>query len=189
MTTEKYFAEVNSTGRVLHVFTIDDDSVPDPVHDGAQVFPLVEPIDWAAQPTDTSAVMWNDGTPIWVETASLDDLKARKNDEINAGRMSANLTTFTYAGKEIACDTLSRSDIDGTNGYVSLFGAFAPNWKGAWKAKDNSYVPIATVDDWKAFYSAMVQQGQQNFDHAQSLKASLANATTPEQVAAITVQF
>lgn len=139
-------------------------------------------------PTPTSRLQWADDAPApaWVETASLDELRSKKNAEINASRMTANFSHFTYSGKQIACDALSRGDIDGVNGYVSLTGTFRTGWHGVWKAMDNTYVPIATVDDWKAFYAAMVDQGQANFDHAQDLKASLASATTAEQVDAIT---
>ena len=115
----------------------------------------------------------------------LAELKAAKNAEINAARLAANFSTFTHAGKQIACDQLSRSDIDGTNGFVSLYGTLPPGWPGGWKALDNTYTPIATVNDWKAFYASMFAAGNANFAHAQALKAALSNATTAEQVAAI----
>lgn len=136
-------------------------------------------------PSPTSRLTWNAGAPAWVETATLDELRAAKDGEINAAREAAN-RSFVYATKTIRCLPLDRSDIDGTNGYVSLFGVFPDNWPGGWKAQDNSYVAIATVDDWKAFYKAMVDQGNVNFHHAQDLKTQLANATTTDQIAAIT---
>lgn len=109
----------------------------------------------------------------------------KKNAEINAARLAANFSTFSYGGKAIACDTLSRSDIDGTTGYVSLFGTFAPSWGGGWKAVDNSYVPITTVEEWKAFYQAMYAQGQDNFLRAQALKQQLAAAASQDAIDAI----
>jgi hypothetical protein len=116
---------------------------------------------------------------------TLDAMKSIKNDEINKARLAANLSSFPYQGKQISCDTLSRSDIDGTNGYVALMGAFPDGWVGQWKATDNTYVPIATLDDWKAFYAAMVAQGQQNFAHAQALKQVVSQCQTVEDVRAI----
>lgn len=113
-------------------------------------------------------------------------LKAKKNAEINEARLAANFSTFTHTGKAIACDQLSRSDIDGTNGYVSLYGELPAGWPGGWKAVDNTYVPITTVDEWKAFYASMFAAGSANFAKAQALKAQIADATTAEQVAAIT---
>ncbi len=115
----------------------------------------------------------------------LEVVRAEKNAEINAARLAANRGTFTHAGKEFACDELSRSDIDGVNGYVTLFGGLPADWPGAWKAVDNSYAPIATLADWKAFYASMVAAGNVNFAHAQALKAQLAAAMTIEQVQAI----
>lgn len=115
----------------------------------------------------------------------LADLKAAKNAEINAARLAANFSTFQHAGKAIACDQLSRSDIDGTNGFVALYGALPPGWPGGWKAVDNTYVPIASVADWKAFYASMFAAGNAHFAKAQALKAQLEAATTAEQVAAI----
>ena len=118
-------------------------------------------------------------------TPTLDELKAAKNAEINQERATANTSTFAHGGKVFSCDQLSRSDIDGVNGYVAIYGALPPGFPGAWKAMDNTYLPIADVEAWKVFYTAMVAQGAANFAHAQELKAQLAAATTPEAVAAI----
>lgn len=115
----------------------------------------------------------------------LEEARSAKNEEINATRLAVNFTSFTHAGKEIACDQLSRSDIDGTNGYVALNGVLPVGWPGGWKAVDNSYVAISTVDDWKAFYASMFAQGNANFAKAQQLKAQLEEATTTAQIAAI----
>lgn len=112
-------------------------------------------------------------------------LMAGKNSEINAARLAANRSTFAHAGKSFACDELSRGDIDGANGYVTLYGAMPPGWPGGWKAVDNSYHQIADVAAWKAFYTSMFAAGSGNFSHAQTLKTQLAVATTEAQVAAI----
>jgi hypothetical protein len=112
-------------------------------------------------------------------------LKSAKNAEINAARLRANFGSFTYSGKTFATDQLSRSDIDGINGYVALYGALPAGWPGAWKAIDNSFLPIPDVAAWKAFYSAMVAAGNANFAKAQTLKAALQAASTPEAVAAV----
>jgi hypothetical protein len=116
---------------------------------------------------------------------TLDAAKATKITEINKSRLAANTSSFSYQGKDIACDALSRSDIDGVNGYVALTGTFPEGWIGKWKAVDNSLVLIETLDDWKAFYAAMVEQGQSNFLYSQWLKQQVADATTAEQVGAI----
>lgn len=120
-----------------------------------------------------------------VDNPTLGDLKAEKNAEINLARATANTGSFPHDGKTFACDALSRSDIDGVNGYVALYGALPPAFLGAWKAADNSYYPIADLAAWKAFYASMVATGAANFAHAQQLKAQLSAATTPEAVAAV----
>lgn len=127
------------------------------------------------------------GSPVLVTppAPTLVDLKATKNAEINAARLAANRSTFAHADKVFACDELSRSDIDGANGMISNLGALPQGWPGGWKAVDNTYLPIATVAEWKAFYGSMFAAGAANFARAQALKESLAAATTAAQVAAI----
>lgn len=147
-------------------------------------FHVTEKLQLTDPSSPTLRLKWNGGSPVMVETATLDDLRVAKNAAINAAREQAN-TSFVYATKTIRCLPLDRSDIDGTNGYVSLFGVFPDNWPGGWKATDDTYVAITTIDDWKAFYKAMVDQGNANFHHAQDLKTQLANATTPDQIAAV----
>lgn len=109
-----------------------------------------------------------------------------KNSEINAARAAANSKTFPHDGREFSCDDMSRSDIDGINGFVALHGCFPTQFPGSWKAVDNSYYLLPDVTSWKAFYASMVAHGAKNFAHAQELKAQLSAATTVEEVAAIT---
>lgn len=115
----------------------------------------------------------------------VEPLKAAKNAEINAARLAANQGTFHHLGKPVACDPLSRSDIDGVNGFVALTGSLPPGWPGAWKAADNSLLPIPDVAAWTAFYGAMVAAGNANFGKAQQLKAALEAASTVAEVAAV----
>ena len=117
--------------------------------------------------------------------SALDAARASKNADINAARQAANFSTFTHGGKAFACDQLSRSDIDGTNGYVALYGALPADWPGGWKAVDNTYTAIADVLAWKSFYGSMFAAGNANFAHAQALKQALAAAQTIEEVEAI----
>ena len=128
--------------------------------------------------------LW-DGEKFTKPLPDLDALRTAKNDEINAERERRTFATFEHAGKAISCDTLSRSDIDGINGYVALYGAFPDIWPGEWKCADNTYLAIGTVGEWKAFYGAMVSAGSALYSHAQELKAQLAQATTAEEIAEI----
>lgn len=107
------------------------------------------------------------------DTQDIEAVRARKRAEINAARWMANNTTFTFAGKEIAIDPLSRSDVNGTATEILNQGALPENWPGAWKAVDNTYVAIPDLATWKSFHHAMYLQGLDNFVHSQALKAYL----------------
>lgn len=131
------------------------------------------------------AAAWNALTPVPPAPPTLPELKADKNAEINTARLSANQTTFTHESKTFSCDQLSRSDIDGINGYVATRNALPAGWVGGWKAVDNSILPISDVAAWNAFYDSLIAQGQANFVHSQTLKAALANATTQAEIDAI----
>ena len=121
----------------------------------------------------------------WIDSRTIDDAKRAKNEEINNSRLRANQSSFTFAGKEVSVDPLSRSDIDAAHGAWLLNGGPPPNWPGGWKAEDNSIIPIPDMETWAAFYGAMVGQGTQNYLKAQQLKAQLAAATTIEEVESI----
>ena len=112
-------------------------------------------------------------------------LKAAKNADINAWRAAANLSTFPHAGKQIACDELSRSDIDGVANHIALFGEFPAGFPGGWKATDNTMIARVDVDAFRAMFASMTAQGTENFNHAQDLKVQLAAASTLEEIAAI----
>jgi hypothetical protein len=112
-------------------------------------------------------------------------LKAAKNEQINAWRAEANLSSFPHAGKRIACDALSRSDIDGVANNIALFGVFPEGFPGGWKATDNTMIALVDVDGFRDMFASMTAQGTENFNHAQSLKAQLAAASTADEVAAI----
>ncbi len=118
--------------------------------------------------------------------AALDRAKASMNLKINVWRAQANQTSFTHLGNEIACDALSRSDIDAVAGSVALTGVFPVGFPHAWKAMDNSYLPLPDVAAFKAMYASMAQQGTVNFGRSQTLKAAVVAATSIEQITAIT---
>lgn len=105
---------------------------------------------------------------------------------INEGRERANYHFFPFRGKRIACDTLSRSDLDGTNHHITnLGGVMPPNWVGGWKTKDNEVIPFNDVVTWREMYGAMYNQGQINFMHSQTLKALVKNANTLAEIRSI----
>ena len=111
--------------------------------------------------------------------------KTAKSLQINQWRATANQSNFTHSGKTIACDALSRSDIDAVAGSIALTGAFPAGFPGAWKAMDNSYVMLPDVTAFKAMYASMTLQGTINFGHSQDLKAAVAAATDVDAVDAV----
>lgn len=112
-------------------------------------------------------------------------LKAERNMQIHYWRAAANQTTFPFSGKLISCDQLSRSDIDAVASSIALTGAFPAGFPNAWRATDNTYVLLPTVDSFKALHSAMTAQGTANFAYSQQLKAALAAATTQAEIEAV----
>lgn len=128
---------------------------------------------------------FNADTGAWEDGRSIASMKVAKNAAINSARLAANQSSFTFAGEQIAVDPLSRGDIDAAHGAWLLAGGPPPDWPGGWKSISNTIIPIPDMPTWAAFYGAMVAQGTANFNHAQALKAQLAAATTPEDVAAV----
>lgn len=116
---------------------------------------------------------------------ALAEAKVAKELQIRHSRDLANSSEFPYAGKYIAIADIDMRDILVTAGYIALFGALHPEGPGGWICTDKSFIPITTVDDFKALYSAMYDQGAANFAHSRVLLASLTAATNLAQVAAI----
>lgn len=132
----------------------------------------------------TGAYRWDGADLVFAET-DLTVLKEEKNEQINRWREGANFSSFAHAGKLIACDALSRSDIDGVANNIALFGTFPAGFPGAWKTVDNSFIELPDVDAFKALYASMTAQGAANFQHAQDLKLQLTAAGTADAIAAI----
>ena len=189
--TQPFTAYNPETGEVLYQGTADEPAVLETA-DTAIVLELAPPDTyrsgdaWAQippKPSDRHVFDWS--TKTWCDPRTLEQAKAEKRAEINAARLQATYSSFTFQGHEIACDQLSRSDIDGVNGTVATTGALPVDFPGHWKTKANDYVPIPDVATWNGFYAAMVAQGTANFARSQQLKAQVEAATTVEQVDAI----
>lgn len=120
-----------------------------------------------------------------VVVANLASEKIAKNTQINQWRAAENQSTFIHLGKTIACDALSRSDIDAVAGAIALNNAFPSGFPSAWKSIDNTYLPLPDIAAFKSMYNSMTLQGSINFGHSQTLKTALAAATTIDQVNSI----
>lgn len=134
--------------------------------------------------------------PLWervnISIEELDEaliaLRKHKGEQINQWREAANNTWFPYKGKRFACDKLSRSDIEGTQGQIMNRGEIPdPSvWAGGWKAIDNTFITINTVEEWHAFYEAMFVQGAKNFAKSQYLKQVVASTGTIQEILNLT---
>lgn len=122
---------------------------------------------------------------VQVGTQTLQAAKDLKRKQINSARLAANQRWFTFQGKQIACDPLSRSDIDGVTAEVALTGQLPSDFPGAWKTVDNSFVLIPDVATWTQFLRAMVAQGAANFMRSEALKALINAAETVEALNSI----
>ena len=150
-----------------------------------EVHVLPQPVPSPFQLPQPTAEVFNPATGRWEQgwelvvlpeaelAAALVREKNILRESINGWRLKANFSHFTHQGKSFQCDTLSRSDIDGINGYVATHDAFPPGFPNAWKAMDNSYLPLPDIAAWKDFYSSMIAAGSLNFAHAQTLKTQL----------------
>lgn len=142
-----------------------------------------QPVTFPLRPSEFHEFNWT--SKEWVDPRTMEDLRTACRNRINVARLNANQSGFIHEGKLFATDPLSRSDIDGINGYVTLYGMLPTDWVGAWKAEDNTYLPIEDLDAWKAFYGSMVAAGNTNFAISEQLKLDLKNAITAEEVEAI----
>lgn len=139
---------------------------------------------WPEAPSATHRLHWTGQTHSWIQTASLAQLKQAKRDEITRQRIAADTDRFTYGGKEIKTADKDMFDMLIANARMSK--GMPSNWPGGWKTMDNSYVPIATVAAWDAFFIAMYDAGIVNFQRSQFLKGKIETATTAAEVEAIT---
>lgn len=142
---------------------------------------------WVVKPPKPGpSYRWSSEGKEWSDPRTLGEAKASKNAEIDAAREGANASYFTFAGKQIQVDKVGKEDIAGVTQEVSLTGALPAAFPGGWKAMNGQgFVAIPDVATWTTFVQAMVAQGAANFAHSQALKATLAAATTLEEVDAI----
>ncbi len=147
--------------------------------DGVSVFDS-SLFDWATSLLLTNTDSWLMGGTTGIlnlEEQTLESARTVKRQQITMARLVANRTYFVFQGKQIACDILSRSDIDGVNSEVALTGNLPVGFPMAWKAIDNSFVLIPDVATWTLFVQAMVAQGVSNFIRSERIKAIIDTAT------------
>jgi hypothetical protein len=141
-----------------------------------------------------SGAIFESGLIVDDTTQTLDSIKQRQLFLITQARLAADADRFVYTYTDTSGNSVSKDirtgnkdmvDLLTTNSYVTLFGEFDADWPGGWKAIDNSYVPITTLDQWKDFFKSMYKTGIANFKKSQLLKSQIEEATTVEAVQAI----
>lgn len=197
----KKYMSVAPDGRIDSVYEVDDAPVPlpaeqegppapgepAPVVDGFEVHEVTtDTFDrgWPVAPSDTSVLRLIDGAIVWAETATLEQIKARKRAAITAQRLALDGDHFTYLGHAIRTADKDMFDLLVADARISKGVGMPANWVGGWVGI-NSVLPIATREEWDAFFIAMYDTGIENFMHSQHVKALIDNATTAEDVEAI----
>lgn len=164
-----------------------DEGPPMPFLDGGDWRLLPARPDWSAPPG--ARLRWIDFgiSPAW-EAPPIEQLRAARNQAINAWKLEANNTYFEFEGEQISYKDSDRIEIQAVHNWVTLTGSMPTwtNWPGAWKAISNRWVPLPDVNTWKAFTLAIAERGTTHFKRAQILKNTLAAATTPAEIEAIT---
>ncbi|MGR7921937.1 DUF4376 domain-containing protein [Zobellella denitrificans] len=106
----------------------------------------------------------------------LADVVATKHVEINAWRDQQELTTVAHNGHRWDADPTSRARIES----VLLAGAMPLDY---WTDADNVDRPM-TLEQLRALYAAIVQQGGRIHDRQRQMKAEVAALTTIDAVQA-----
>ena len=117
--------------------------------------------------------------------AYLRKVRADKVQEINEARIAADQSYFVYQGKRIACDATSRNAIRNANDEINNLGSLPAVLAGGWKAQDNTFISITTVQEWRAMHSALYEHGAKNFLKAQYLKDLFTTMISVEDINAI----
>lgn len=181
MTTLQYCIS-DLAGRVLGFA----ESETMPCDDGRIAHVMLERVaGWPKSNSPTEELWISNGALHWLETATLDELKARKSAEITADRLASDAGFFSYGGLSIRTADKDIFDMLIAHARIMMGDGMPPNWPGGWKAIENEYVPIPTIAEWRPFFTAMYDAGIDNFNRSQQLKARISAASTPEQVAAI----
>jgi hypothetical protein len=118
------------------------------------------------------------------QSASLDDAKTQKLQEINYLRDKEESEGFTYMGKVIDSDQVSIIRI----GIAAQAAAANPAFSVNWTAKDNSIL-ILNQAQMLAMPAALAEFSATIHYKARALKDSVIAAITIEDVAAITYQL
>lgn len=112
----------------------------------------------------------------------LNAAQAIKSQEIANARQIANVTSFTYAGREYSATQTAQNDLNAIANYCSLFNTLPVSFPNRWMDIDGMALYIEDVAAFKALYSAMVAQGSANFIKMQTLMYAISQATNQAEL-------
>jgi hypothetical protein len=171
------FAQVeDATDRVIQQFGAPDEAgppapTPEP-HDGLTYYWLEASIDWAARPSETSVLLWNGGARVWVETATLDEIKAVMWERIKDKRDSTKRGGVLVNGSWFHSDDSSRIQQLG----LVMMGANVPAVQ--WKTMSGAFVTMSQALAG-AIFNAVASLDQNAFANAEQHRAAMAASANP----------
>ena len=124
--------------------------------------------------------------PVVDPVQELADAKLWKNNEINISWNDANNGTFVYDGHVVDSNPKAYASLNAVATHIGLMESLPTDFPNEWKLHDNTVIPIPDVDTFKLLFMAMTDARNANFIKAQSLKTALKDASTLEEVSAIT---
>lgn len=150
-------------------------SVTPPVARGIPGRPAVNPGDYT----------FNWTTHTWQNLINVNRFKVTYVQGLDAQRRAANQSSFTFAGKQIACDANSRSDIQDVTQTVQLTGSLPASMNNVWPATDGTTVAVPDVATWKQLVLAMFALAPANQAKFLALVAQVKAAANVTQVRAV----
>lgn len=185
-----YFAAVDVEGVVRRQLArqIPNDGAAMP-NDEFTYYRIDAPIDWSAQPTSTSVLMWYGGAAAWVETAPIEQHRATAIDAIDAAGEALRLAVINRmpTQTEEYRQALTQAQAWQAAGYPETEESPAPvdvtswamaRWRDGWTARQAADDILATAAAWAAILSKIRLLRLLN-------KQDVLHASTPEEVAAI----
>jgi hypothetical protein len=100
-------------------------------------------------------------------------------------REQANLSNFTYLGKQYSATQTAQNDLNGIANFVSLNNSLPVSFNGFWLSISGDVLPLPNVAAFNTFYTAFVDQGNANFVKMTNLIAQAQAATTKQELDAI----
>lgn len=177
MTIERHYAAVDDAGRVLQsVRMLDaDDGTPEPPAGAFTYYLLPEPLDWSLT-TETCWYMWIEDAAVLVETATLDEARAKAWERIKSARDVAEASDFTCAGLIYQAD---KARISGAALAALMAQVAGAPYSIDWTLSDNSVTTLSAAQ-MSAVGVALMEHVDSAFSIARGLRVLIDAASAAE---------